>query len=552
MIPGVSADPSDRLRALVAAGIALSSELTLDGLLQRIVDTAAALTGARYAALGVIDPSGEGLDRFITFGIDAAQRARIGYEPRGFGILGALIRDVTPLRLHDLAADPRSVGFPPNHPPMSTFLGVPIVLRGVAYGNLYLCEKADRADFDESDEDFTRTLAAQAAVAIENARLYEAQARWLRQLEAINEMGFEVSGEVELETLLTLVAARLRDLIGARVVGVALLGSDGGLRVQAAYGERAEELVGQELEYERSKSWRVLERRRSEISADITIDPEVDAELVGRLGRRTGMWVPLVVHERPLGVLMVHDKIGPDPRFDNDDLRVAETFANRTALAVDLSARVARDALRRIVEAQELERRRLARELHDETGQALTSILLGLRTVEEANGPDELKQATAFLRDLAVTTLQDVRRLAVELRPKALDDFGLVAALERLTSTFSEQTGIAVELSARIGETRLVPEIETALYRIIQEALTNVAKHAQAAHVSVVLNRGPRSVTAVIEDDGYGFASLPEPDDSRGLGLVGMQERIGLLSGKIQIESTEGSGTTLVVEVPFH
>ena len=552
MIPGVSADPSDRLRALVAAGIALSSELTLDGVLQRIVDTAAALTGARYAALGVIDRSGEGLDRFITFGIDAAQRARIGYEPRGFGILGALIRDATPLRLHDLAADPRSVGFPPNHPPMSTFLGVPIVLRGIAYGNLYLCEKADRADFDDSDEDITRTLAAQAAVAIENARLYEAQARWLRQLEAINEMGFEVSGEVELETLLTLVAARLRDLIGARVVGVALLGSDGGLRVQAAYGERAEELVGQELEYGRSKSWRVLERRRSEISADITTDPEVDAELVGRLGRSTGMWVPLVVHERPLGVLMVHDKIGPDPRFDHDDLRVAETFANRTALAVDLSARVARDALRRIVEAQELERRRLARELHDETGQALTSILLGLRTVEEANGPDELKQATAFLRDLAVTTLQDVRRLAVELRPKALDDFGLVAALERLASTFSEQTGIAVELSARIGETRLVPEIETALYRIIQEALTNVAKHAQAARVSVVLNRGPRGVTAVIEDDGRGFASLPEPDDSRGLGLIGMKERVGLLSGRIQIESTEGSGTTLVVEVPVH
>ena len=552
MIPGVSADPSDRLRALVAAGIALSSELTLDGVLQRIVDTAAALTGARYAALGVIDRSGEGLDRFITFGIDAAQRARIGYEPRGFGILGALIRDATPLRLHDLAADPRSVGFPPNHPPMSTFLGVPIVLRGIAYGNLYLCEKADRADFDDSDEDITRTLAAQAAVAIENARLYEAQARWLRQLEAINEMGFEVSGEVELETLLTLVVARLRDLIGARVVGVALLGSDGGLRVQAAYGERAEELVGQELEYGRSKSWRVLERRRSEISADITTDPEVDAEIVGRLGRSTGMWVPLVVHERPLGVLMVHDKIGPDPRFDADDLRVAETFANRTALAVDLSARVARDALRRIVEAQELERRRLARELHDETGQALTSILLGLRTVEEASDPDELKQATAFLRDLAVTTLQDVRRLAVELRPKALDDFGLVAALERLTSTFAEQTGIAVELSARIGETRLAPEIETALYRIIQEALTNVAKHAQAAHVSVVPNRGPRSVTAVIEDDGHGFASLPEPDDSRGLGLIGMQERIGLLSGKIQIESTEGSGTTLVVEVPVH
>ena len=543
-------DTTDRLRQLVAAGIALSSDLTLDSVLERIVATAAGITGARYAALGVIDPSGNGLDRFVTAGVDADTRARIGAEPRGLGLLGALIHDAQPLRLHDLSTDPRSVGFPPNHPPMRTFLGVPIALRGVAYGNLYLCEKADGSDFDFLDEDLTRTLAAQAAVAIENARLYEAQARWLRQLEAINEMGFELSAELDLDRLLSLVAHRLRELIGARVVGVALLDGDGSMRVHAADGVGAEQLVGQELEYERAKSWRVLLRRRSEISHDLAGDPEVDADLVGRLGGRTGLWVPLVVHDRPLGVVIVHDKVGLDPRFDQDDLRLAETFASRTALAVDLSARVARDALGRVVEAQELERRRLARELHDETGQALTSILLGLRSVEDAKGDVELKRATAMLRELAVTTLQDVRRLAVELRPKALDDFGLVAALERLVSTFAEQTGIIVELSARIGATRLIPEIETALYRIVQEALTNVAKHAQATHVSIVLNRGARSVTAVIEDDGRGFASLPEPDDSRGLGLVGMQERVGLLFGRVQIESTEGSGTTLVVEVP--
>ena len=512
---------------------------------------AATLTGARYAALGVIDRTGTELERFITTGVDDVTRERIGALPRGRGILGVLIEEARPLRLHDLSADPRAVGFPPHHPPMHGFLGVPIMLRAVAYGNLYLCEKRDGLDFTEEDEDITRMLAAQAAVAVENARLYEEQARWLRQLESLNELGTELASELDLDVLLGIVARRLRDLVGARLVGVALLVGDRDLRLQAAAGDLADELRGVQLSYGHSKSWRVLERRRSELSDDMANDPEVDREDVASFGGRTGLWVPLVVQDRPLGVLVMHDKLGPDPRFDQGDLRLAQTFADRTAVAVDLSARVARDALRRVVEAQELERRRLARELHDETGQALASILLGLRAVEDAKGDAELRAATAMLRQLAVTTLQDVRRLAVELRPKTLDDFGLVAALDRLGSGFTEQTGIVVDISARIGETRLVPEVETALYRIVQEALTNVAKHAQARHVSVVLNRSARSVIAVIEDDGRGFSAQSTPTDSLGLGLIGMQERVGLLSGRIQIESTEGSGTTLVVEVPL-
>src|SRR5262245_9228112 len=186
----------DRLRLLVDAGIALSSELSLDTLLQRIVDTAAELTGARYAALGVVDAAGHGLERFFTTGVDAETHAAIGQLPRGRGLLGVLIHDVRPLRLRDIAADPRSVGFPPNHPPMRTFLGSPIVLRGVAYGNLYLTEKADGAEFTPADEDLTQLLAAQAAVAIENARLYASSTRWLRQLETLNEIGAALASEV--------------------------------------------------------------------------------------------------------------------------------------------------------------------------------------------------------------------------------------------------------------------------------------------------------------------------------------------------------------------
>ena len=209
---------------------------------------------------------------------------------------------------------------------------------------------------------------------------------------------------------------------------------------------------------------------------------------------------------------------------------------------------MARDALRSVVSAQELERERLARELHDETGQALTSILLGLKEIEDAGSDADVSSATAGLRELVVTTLQDVRRLAVELRPKALDDFGLVPALERLVETFQEQTGIEVIMEPQLGRERLPSETETALYRIIQEALTNVVKHAQASRVSIVLSRRANTVTAVFEDDGRGFAV----DDTRedGLGLLGMKERLSLLDGRLQIESSEKGGTTLVAEVP--
>jgi len=237
-------DVSDRLRALLDAGIALNSELSLDALLQRIVETSAELTGARYAALGVIDKSGVTLERFLTTGIDAETHAAIGELPKGRGILGVLIRDTQPLRLDDIGADPRSVGFPRNHPPMRTFLGVPILQRGVAYGNLYLSEKEGGGQFTDDDLDLAQLLAAQAAVAIENARLYESSTRWLRRFETLNEIGNALAYEVELEPLLELVARRLRELLDARLVLIALTAATGGLVVVAADGDDTSGLAG--------------------------------------------------------------------------------------------------------------------------------------------------------------------------------------------------------------------------------------------------------------------------------------------------------------------
>jgi len=349
--------------------------------------------------------------------------------------------------------------------------------------------------------------------------------------------------------LLRLIASRLRTLVEARLVTIALPAPDGNMVVAAADGENAQEALRAPEIAQRSKTRAVFERKRRERVNSVLEDPEIDQDAARRWGVTAGLWVPLVVRDRAVGVIAVHDRLGADPRFTDEDLRLTEGFAVRASAAVELSERVQRDSLRRVVDAQELERRRLARELHDETGQALTSILLGLKAVEEAKSDDQRDAAAAELRQLVVATLQDVRRLAVELRPKVLDDFGLLPAVERLAQTFTEQVGIATDVEASLGDTRLPPEVETALYRLVQEALTNVVKHAQARHLSVVVARKPGAVAAVVEDDGRGFDPERLGRDE-GFGLEGMRERVGLLDGRLEIESRPDHGTTIVAEVP--
>jgi signal transduction histidine kinase len=536
-----------RLRALFTAGLAVTSELSLEALLHRLVQTAAELTRARYAALGVIDASGAELEQFVTHGFDDDLRAEIGALPRGRGILGVLIREAKPLRLNNLAEDPRSVGFPPGHPPMRSFLGVPVLLRGVAYGNLYLTEKEGGEVFTEEDEELVMLLAGQAAVAVENARLYEASTRWSRQLQSLNEVGNALATETDLEKLLDLVVRRLRELLEARVVALALPAGANELRFAAVAG--ADDLLGTTISRLESKSGAVIARRRSERIDSVLDDPEVHQEVSRRLAVRTGMWVPLIGREDVIGVLEIHDKEGPDARFSHDDFRLAETFATRAAVAVELSQRVARDSVRRVVQAQELERSRLARELHDETGQALTSILLGLKPLEEALADHPARTALGELREQVVSALQDVRRLAVELRPAVLDDFGLVPALERLIDGFAEQSDIRVDFHSALGEMRLPSDVETALYRVVQESLTNIVKHANARNISLSLVRRESIVAVVIEDDGTGFDQRAVR--AEGVGLLGMRERLALLDGRLEVESRPGAGTTVVAEVPL-
>ena len=222
--------------------------------------------------------------------------------------------------------------------------------------------------------------------------------------------------------------------------------------------------------------------------------------------------------------------------------------AQRAAIAVDLRQRVSSDTVRRVVEAQELERARLARELHDETGQALTSILLGLRTLEQTLEAEDARTAIEALRDLVVSTLHDVRRLAVELRPAALDDFGLAPAIERLVDTHRQDASIDIDLEVQLGDDRLPADIETTMYRIVQEALTNVAKHAAATRISVLITRTETAAVLVVEDDGEGFELA---DTTSGLGITGMRERVALVGGRLKVETATGAGTTIAAEIPL-
>jgi signal transduction histidine kinase len=453
------------------------------------------------------------------------------------------------VRLADVTEHPHFMGFPPGHPPMRSFLGVPIFVRDVVYGDLYLAEKKGGGEFTEDDEELVTLLAAQTAITIEKVQIHEGLVHWLHQLESLNELTIGVLEERDLSRLLELVARRLRELIRARRVLISLPVPSGGLRVAAADGEGVADLVGYIIPSE-SKGSRVLARGKSERIDSLLEDPEVDQVSARRAGGLSALVVPLIFHDKPIGVISAYNKDGLDSRFTDDDLRLAEAFGTRAALAVHLSERVTRETFNAILEAEEAERSRIARELHDETGSALSGVLLGLTAIDRAATLPEARQASAALQETAKATLENIGRLAFDLRPSTLDDFGLWPALKALGKGLEEQGGPEVKLKVDLATAERLPaSVETALFRITQEALTNVVKHADAKTVHITFARQERFVVLTIDDDGCGFSRARVPGDR--FGLVGMRERTASVNGALDIESERGSGTRLTVEIPL-
>jgi PAS domain S-box-containing protein len=408
---------NEQLRAVNEAIGRMSSALNLHDVLENIVHTARTLVNSRYAALGVADEQGR-ITEFITSGITPAERAAIGPLPQGHGLLGALIHDRSPLRIPNIAADPRSHGFPPNHPPMTSLLGVPILYKEEPVGDLYFTDKFGADEFSEEDQDLVLLLANHAAVAIENARLYE----------------------------------EVRD------------------------------------SRDRLQVW--------------------NQELEGKVAERT------------------------------QEIQ-----------------RYSKEMTTRVLNAQEEERKRIARELHDDTAQSLSTLMINLDLLEPSIPADNVKLRQGFdrVRAIAQRTLDAVRALSHDLRPTILDDFGLAAALYWFAEEYTKTFGVPVEVDVEdMPEEGLSPELELTLFRVAQEALTNSGKYAGASEARVSLAFPESQARLVVSDDGRGFnpETVASPTRHGGLGLYGMRERVELIGGQLAIQSAPGEGTRVEVDAP--
>jgi signal transduction histidine kinase len=524
-----------RLRRLIDVGRGLVAQLDLEAVLSEVVEVARELTGARYAALGILDEDRRELERFIYVGIEDETRAKIGDLPRGHGVLGELIRNPAPLRLREVGAHPRSYGFPPGHPPMHSFLGVPIVVRGQAYGNLYLTEKED-GEFDEADEEAVTILAEWAAVTIFNVRLYGqseeergALERAVHGLEATTEIARAVGGETDRSRVLETIAKRARALVNARSLLVLL--SDGGRsEVAAAAGECGASPVDHHLDQTFSTSEGAL-RAATALGIDA----------------RAALLAPLSFRGRALGAIVAFDRLEEGPDFYPEDERLLVAAAASAAAAVATVQSVTEERLRHSLRAAERERSRWARELHDATLQGLGARRVLLSSALNRGDGAQLAEAVEEAVGEIGRDIEELRTLIAELRPATLDQLGLRAALEGLAERVVGGTGIEVTTDLSIETARLGSELETAVYRLVQEALTNAAKHAGASRITLQLAEREGRLDVVVSDDGRGF----DPDAERGgFGLVGMRERVELADGALQIESKPGSGTRMTASIP--
>jgi signal transduction histidine kinase len=544
-----------RLGQLIDVGPWLLSQLDLETVLDRLLQTAREVTGARYAALGVLDPERRHLERFLTRGLSEAEEQAIGPRPRGRGILGRLTEQPKPLRLADLSAHPSSFGFPGHHPPMKSFLGVPIMIAGSAWGNLYLTEKAGGSEFDETDEQSATVLAAWAAIAIEHARaLADAQERQvaleqsLRRLEAMQAIAVAVGAEIDLSRVLELIAERARGLAEARSV-IILLQDGADLVITAGAGE-VSIVPGKRIPIAESTSGLVMLNQVSARITDAASELRVSPQTLGIADGHAALIVPLVYRGAALGVLYAFDRDG-DGVFTDEDEQLLTSFSASAATAVATAQTVQADRLRGSMEAAEAERKRWARELHDETLQALGGLKILASSARRHADPAVVESAMNQLVEGIDVEIENMHSIITSLRPAALDDLGLRPAIEALAEHHRIAEGLEIDVHLELpdptgSEQRLVPELEITIYRLVQEALTNIVKHSKASRVDVTVSANDGKVVVRVVDDGEGFDATHV---TGGFGLVGMRERVGLAGGELELAPSV-SGTTVAAVLP--
>jgi signal transduction histidine kinase len=504
-----------RLRALLSANTMITSDLDLSVVLHRIVEAACQLVDAQYGALGVLAGDGS-LSEFVYVGVDQQTVERIGTQPTGKGLVGALIDDPRPIRLRDIREDPRAVGLPAGHPPMTSFLGVPIRVRDEIFGNLYVTE-AVGGEFSAEDEELLVALAATAGVAIENARLYAKaglRENWLRGAAQITSQLLSVEGEEPLE----LIANHTRRMSDADLVSVVLPTADGTqLMVEVASGANADRLTGYSYPLAGTYAGETFSTGRPILVGDATADTEFHVHLADVLQVGPIMVLPLVGTQRTRGALVVGRRRGRH-RFDEADLDMASTFANHAAIALEL-ADARRDQQRVLILE---ERDRIARDLHDHVIQQLFSAGLTVQGIASGLRDDPRAQRLTQVVSSLDDTIRQIRTTIFQLRgqlgPQTSNArtriLGVVAEMEGVLG-FEPRVEFAGPVDAVVSD-----EFVDDLIAVTREALTNTAKHAKASRAGVILTVTADSVVLEVIDDGIGIGTA-----QRRSGVANLQRR---------------------------
>ncbi|TVT51398.1 GAF domain-containing sensor histidine kinase [Amycolatopsis rhizosphaerae] len=533
----------DQMDGLLEAMLAVAAGLELDATLRRIVHAAIELVDCRYGALGVLNTHGEGLAEFVYEGIDEQARAEIGHLPEGHGLLGLLIKEPKPLRLPDLARHAASAGFPPNHPPMKSFLGVPVLVRGEVFGNLYLTEKAGGQPFTEDDEVVVQALAAAAGIAVENARLYEETKRRQRWQEATSEIRAELLGAADPVDVLHLIANRALALTGADYAFLAQpddpeLPSEvvDTLVVTVCAGLNADVLTGREIPVEGSSCGEAFRdavpRQADSLRYDLAVGLDEEFGPVLLLPLRASA-------DTVSGVLVALRRAGAEP-FDPGQLPLAASFADQAALALQLA-----DDQRRLFELEVLsDRDRIARDLHDHVIQRLFAHGLALQSTHlRSRSPDTQRR----LADM----IDDVQSVIAEIRTAIFDLHGGLEGTtqlrKRLHEVIAEITGEAglqttVRVSGPVGV--VSPELADHAEAVVREALSNAVRHAKASKVMVTVSVDD-DLSIDVTDNGVGL-----PEAVARSGLHNLAERADEMGGKFVVEKPEGGGCRVFWAAP--
>jgi signal transduction histidine kinase len=528
----------ERLRALLDAVVGISTDLDLRSTLQRIVRSACDLAGARYGALGVIGDDRQ-LSDFVTHGIDPDAHAAIGDLPHGRGVLGLLITDPHPVRMPDITRHPRSYGFPPHHPPMHSFLGVPVRTRDQIFGNLYLAEKKGAAEFTDDDEEIVVALAAAAGVAIDNARLFALAQRRERWLAAAAEITAVLLGHVRRTEALRLIARRAREVAEAELVLVLLFDNQTAqftIEVVDGPDELSAGLAGSVVDADGIEFVDAVTKAHH-----VRVDNlRAAADWPAPVPETAAMIAPLAGADTVHGVLIVTGKTAHG-RHDDDEGALLSSFAGQAALALERARAQEERELLMVLD----DRERIARDLHDVVIQRLFATGMQLQgAVPHAGRPEAVKRINAAVDDLDAT-IRDIRRSIFELRTPV--DAGLRTELRETAEAAAGALGFrpVVETSGPVDSAvpdDVVPEV----LAVVREALSNVARHASATSARVFVKVAGGQVVVMVEDDGVGT----DPEQARG-GLINLRERAHDLGGTFDVRPAPRSGTIVDWRVPL-